>query len=161
MFLFFNIHIPQLAGLPHQASNSQRNSNTPRSYPAVPEGSIQVPGSCSSQIHRAVLPVAAPQLKSDTSGKPPLPTDAVEMSADSGTGASGKTDPNTTASMGSGANGHATEPGGAVTLPIRTDSSNSSLPPPGQTLTGKQEHCSSPPQHTGPCEARANVGAQI
>ncbi|KAL1864483.1 hypothetical protein Daus18300_007715 [Diaporthe australafricana] len=50
--------------------------------------------------------------------------------------ASGKSDPSTS----SGANGHATESGDVVKLPIRADSSKSSLPPPGQTLTGKQEH---------------------
>jgi hypothetical protein len=32
----------------------------------------------------------------------------------------------------------------AVSLPIRSNGSNSSIPPPGQTLTGKQEHCSYP-----------------
>lgn len=87
-----------------------------------------------------LLSVTAPQLKSDSTGKPSLPTDAVEMSADAG--ASGKTDPTATSSIDSGANGHATESGDAVSLPVRTDSSKSSLPPPGQTLTGKQEHCS-------------------
>ncbi|KKY38314.1 putative px domain-containing protein [Diaporthe ampelina] len=62
------------------------------------------------------------------------------MSANTGTSASGKPDPVTTGSTGSGANGHATESGDAVALPVRTGSSKSSLPPPGQTLTGKQEH---------------------
>lgn len=36
------------------------------------------------------------------------------------------------------------QPGPSTTLadlPVRTNSSKSSLPPPGQTLTGKQEHC--------------------
>lgn len=87
------------------------------------------------------LPVTAPQLKSDTAGRSPLPTEAVEMSANASTSASGNVDPSKT-STSSGANGHATESGDAVTLPVRTDSSKSSLPPPGQTLTGKQEHCS-------------------
>ncbi|KAK2610830.1 hypothetical protein N8I77_004227 [Diaporthe amygdali] len=54
------------------------------------------------------------------------------MSANAGTSESSNTN--------SGANGHAVESGNAVNLPIRTDSSKSSLPPPGQTLTGKQEH---------------------
>ncbi|KAJ0121271.1 PX domain-containing protein [Diaporthe amygdali] len=54
------------------------------------------------------------------------------MSANAGTSESSNTN--------SGANGHAVESGDAVNLPIRTDSSKSSLPPPGQTLTGKQEH---------------------
>ncbi|KAG6363428.1 hypothetical protein INS49_008527 [Diaporthe citri] len=62
------------------------------------------------------------------------------MSANASTSASGKVDPSKTSSTSSGANGHATESGDAVTLPVRTDSSKSSLPPPGQTLTGKQEH---------------------
>lgn len=64
------------------------------------------------------------------------------MSANASTGASGNADPSTTSGISSGANGHVTESGDAVALPVRTDSSKSSLPPPGQTLTGKQEHCS-------------------
>ncbi|KAG8164791.1 hypothetical protein KVR01_005066 [Diaporthe batatas] len=60
------------------------------------------------------------------------------MSADAG--ASGKTAPTTISSTDGGPNGHAAESGDAVSLPLRTDSGKSSLPPPGQTLTGKQEH---------------------
>ncbi|KAK7719694.1 hypothetical protein SLS64_001873 [Diaporthe eres] len=62
------------------------------------------------------------------------------MSANASTSASGNVDPSKTSSTSSGANGHATESGDTVALPVRTDSSKSSLPPPGQTLTGKQEH---------------------
>ncbi|KAI3401576.1 hypothetical protein diail_10177 [Diaporthe ilicicola] len=62
------------------------------------------------------------------------------MSANASTSASGKPDPSTSSGTSSVANGQATETGDAAKLPIRSDSSKSSLPPPGQTLTGKQEH---------------------
>lgn len=47
---------------------------------------------------------------------------------------------------GGSPNGHLVEPTGtSVDLPLRNNDSKSSLPPPGQSLTGKQEHCACVP----------------
>lgn len=42
-------------------------------------------------------------------------------------------------------NGAATKSPKPIEMPLRTNS-NSSVPPPGQTLTGKQEHCALSPR---------------
>lgn len=68
LFLFLNTPILQLTGLPHPASDSQRNFNTSKSYPAVPE----TPRYLLVAARRSavqLLPVTAPRLKSDTSGE--------------------------------------------------------------------------------------------
>lgn len=43
-------------------------------------------------------------------------------------------------------NSHAAQPG---ELPLRTNSNKSDVLPPGQLLTGKQEHCMQPLMHVG------------
>lgn len=65
-------------------------------------------------------------------GRPSLPLHGIQL------------DMASSSATNSGANGHPPGPGTSVDLPVQTNGSKSSLPPPGQSLTGKQEHCACP-----------------